>query len=126
MNPQMNQQMFQQNIFAQQFQGLNVGGHKSYDQIREEKNKRPSLYVSNLPKESFFDLDFYKFFTSRGYKLMKAKVAIHKRTSKPLGYGYLQFYHQNEADRCLSEMNNVTLQGQPLRIVHSQAKTDFD
>lgn len=104
----------------QQFSNFGVNtGHKNYDLIREEKNKYPSLYVSNLPRESFFDLDFYKFFTSKGYKLMKAKVALHKRTSKPLGYGYLQFYVQEEADRCLSEMNNATLQGLSLRIVHS-------
>jgi RNA recognition motif-containing protein len=75
--------------------------------------------VSNLPKENFFDLDFYKFFSSKGYKIMNAKVVLHKRTSKPLGYGYLQFYSKDEAERCLQEMNNITLHGLPLRIVHS-------
>jgi hypothetical protein len=56
---------------------------------KEDKNKFPSLYVSNLPKENFFDLDFYKFIQSKGFKILSAKVVLHKKTSKPLGYGYL-------------------------------------
>ena len=69
------------------------------------------MYVSNLPKENFFDLDFYKFFTSKGFKVKSAKVVLHKRTSKPLGYGYLQFNTKEEADRCLEAMNNFVLNG---------------
>ena len=72
---------------------MNIGGGGK-GPSKEEKNKFPSLYVSNLPKESFFDLDFYKFFTSKGYKLKSAKVVLHKKSSKPLGYGYLQFHTQ--------------------------------
>ena len=57
---------------------------------------------------------------------MSAKVVLHKKTGKPLGYGYLQFYSQTEAERCLTEMNNFVLQGHPLRIVHSQSKFEYD
>lgn len=56
---------------------------------KEEKNQFPSLYVDNLPRESFFDLDLYKFFSSKGYTLKSAKVVLDKRTSKSKGYGYL-------------------------------------
>ena len=71
-----------------QLQNMHIsGGNKG--QSKEEKNKFPSLHVSNLPKESFFDLDFYKYFTSRGYKVKSAKVVMHKKTGKLLGYGYL-------------------------------------
>jgi RNA recognition motif-containing protein len=45
--------------------------------------------VSNLPKENFFDLDFYKLFQSKGYKLKSAKVVLDKKTARPRGYGYL-------------------------------------
>jgi RNA recognition motif-containing protein len=61
-------------------------------QSKEEKNQFPSLYVDNLPKESFFDLDLYKFVTSKGHTLKAAKVVLDKRTGKSRGYGYLQFY----------------------------------
>jgi polyadenylate-binding protein len=67
-------------------------------------------------------LDLYKYFTSKGYKLKGAKVVLHKKTSKPLGYGYLQFHSKEEADRCLNDMNNTVLNGLPLRIVHSYSK----
>jgi RNA recognition motif-containing protein len=84
-------------------------------------NELPSLYVSNLPKESFFDLDFYKHFTNRGFNVKSAKIVLDSKTSKSRGYGYLQFRDKEEADRCLNAMNNTKLQGQELRIVHSSA-----
>jgi RNA recognition motif-containing protein len=58
-------------------------------QTKEEKNIYPSLYIDNLPKESFFDLDLYKFFSSKGYNLKSAKVVLDRRTAKSRGYGYL-------------------------------------
>ena len=85
-------------------------------------NEFPSLYVSNLPKQNFLDLDFYKFFTSKGYKVKNAKVVIDTKTNKSRGYGYLQFVDQSEAERCLREMNNQTLMGLALRIVKSEAE----
>lgn len=102
-----------------------MGGHhhhggKGHHATKEEKNKFPSLYISNLPKENFYDLDFYKLFTSKGYRVKTAKVVLNKKTSKLMGYGYLQFNTKEEAERCLNDMNNFVLHGQPLRIVHSQ------
>ena len=89
-------------------------------------NELPSLYVSNLPKENFLDLDFYKFFTSKGYKVKNAKIVIDTKTNKSRGYGYLQFVDQSEADRCLREMNNQTLMGLALRIVKSESNPSFN
>jgi hypothetical protein len=34
---------------------------------KERLNQLPSLYVSNLPKENFLDLDFYRFFQNKNY-----------------------------------------------------------
>jgi RNA recognition motif-containing protein len=89
-------------------------------------NELPSLYVSNLPKENFFDLDFYKFFTSKGYKVKKAKIVIDSKTNKSRGYGYLQFVLKEEAERCLNEMNNTTLNGLALRIMFSSAEPKYN
>ena len=104
---------------------MSLGGHhhhggKGHQATKEEKNKFPSLYISNLPMQNFYDLDFYKFFTAKGYRVKTAKVVLNKRTSKLMGYGYLQFNTKEEADRCLNDMNNFVLHGQALRIVHSQ------
>jgi RNA recognition motif-containing protein len=68
----------------------------------------PSLYVGNLPKEGFYDLDFYKVFTAKGYKMKAAKVVLDK-AYKLKGYGYLTFFNQNEADKCQKEMNNMQI-----------------
>ena len=67
------------------------------------------MHVGNLPKESFYDLDLYKFFNSKGYKLFSAKVVLDKKTSKSYGYGYLTFKQQEDAERCLKEMNNSVI-----------------
>jgi RNA recognition motif-containing protein len=86
----------------------------------------PSLYVDNLPKESFFDLDLYKFVTAKGHTLKSAKVVLDKRTNKSRGYGYLQFYTQAQADKCLEGLNNTILRDQPLRIVPSVNKMEIN
>ena len=56
-------------------------------------------------------MDLYKFFTSRGFKVKKAKVVLDQKTSKSKGYGYLAFFAQDEAERCLKEMNNTVIHG---------------
>ena len=65
--------------------------------------------MGNLPKESFYDLDLYKYFSSKGYQLLSAKVVLDKKTSKSYGYGYLTFRKQEEAEKCLKEMNNSVI-----------------
>lgn len=80
-------------------------------QSKEEKNQYPSLYVDNLPKEGFLDLDFFKFFQKHGFNVKTAKVVLDRRTNKSRGYGYLQFYNKDEAERCLQAMNNFNLKG---------------
>ncbi len=115
-----------------QFQNLNLNQPRSTQKKadNQERKKRmnelPSLYVSGLPLQNFLDLDFFKFFTSKGYKVKNAKVVIDSRTNKPRGYGYLQFVDPAEADRCLREMNNQTLMGNALRIVKSTSEPKFE
>jgi RNA recognition motif-containing protein len=79
-----------------QFQNLGLQPRSSQKRAdNQERKKRmnelPSLYVSGLPAQNFLDLDFYKFFTSKGYRVKNAKVVIDQRTNKSRGYGYLQF-----------------------------------
>lgn len=77
---------------ASQFDALNLGNipipQMGKRLSKEEKNQTPSLYVDNLP-DNFFDLDLYKFFTSKGFQPKTAKVVLDKKTSKSKGYGYL-------------------------------------
>lgn len=120
--------------FLGQFQNLNLnqqrGNAPQRRQDNQERKKRmnelPSLHISNLPKENFFDLDFFKFFTSKGYKVKNAKIVFDSKTNKSRCYGYLQFVDQAEADRCLKEMNNQTLMGSALRIVKSESNPIFN
>ena len=115
-------------MLTDQLQNMNMGGQRggagaglSKQKRKERLNQFPSLYVSNLPKENFFDLDFYRFFTSKNYRVKAAKIVLDTKTSKSRGYGYLQFVDQAEAERCLNEMNNSVLFGQALRIVLSNS-----
>ena len=90
-------------------------------------NQFPSLHISNLPKENFFDLDFYKFFTNRGYKVKSAKIVLDSKTAKSRGYGYLQFINKDDALKCMKEMDNIPFGGKNLRIIesHSNPKETF-
>ncbi len=51
-----------------QMQMLNIhggprgSGHHNKQKRKERMNELPSLYVTNLPKDGFLDLDFYKYF----------------------------------------------------------------
>jgi cold-inducible RNA-binding protein len=127
-NPQVAYQQNQQaNFLTEQMANMNLGGQGQRSgnkplgkqQRKEILNQYPSLYVSNLPKENFLDLDFYRLFFTRGYRVRSAKIVLDSKTSRSRGYGYLQFVDQTEADRCMNEMNNTVLHGQALRIVTS-------
>jgi RNA recognition motif-containing protein len=50
-------------------------------------------------------------FQLKGYPVVKSKVVLDRKTSKSLGYGYLTFHKQEEAEKCLKEMNNYVING---------------
>lgn len=105
------------------FLGLNniAGGG-----VRQQKDysKFHSLYVGNLSDKTF-DLDLYKFFDSRGYKLAGAKVMYDKDTSQSKLFGYLNFHSAEEAIRCLNEQSNATINGKQV-ILNKKKDSDFD
>lgn len=101
----------------------NQGGPTQQTQNRE-RHQYHSLYVGNLSKETY-DLDLYKFFTSRGYKVQSAKVMFDKETNKQLGFGYLNFIEEEEAKRCMYEMNNQTINGKQI-VLNKKKEHDFD
>jgi polyadenylate-binding protein len=78
--------------------------------------------VGNIPKDSFYDLDLYKVFQCKGYPIVKSKVVLDRKTSKGLGYGYISFHKQEDAEKCLKEMNNYVINGHAiiLSMQHAQ------
>lgn len=82
------------------------------------------LYVGNLSQKTF-DLDLYKYFHVKGYKLASAKVMFDRDTSKSKGYGYLNFYNETEALRCLSEQSNAVIDGKQI-VLNKKKDSDFD
>ena len=85
-----------------------------------------SLFVGNLSDKTF-DLDLLKFFNSKGYKLASVKVMFNQETKRSKGFGYLNFYSQEEAEKCLSEMNNATIDDRCIVLNRKQDKiSGFD
>jgi RNA recognition motif-containing protein len=123
---------FPQPIFDQ-FAHMNLGGGQRYNNnhaaqrsqkrqdVKKILNELPSLHVKNLPSENFYDLDFFKFFNSRGYRVKNAKVVLDKHPGRTRGYGYLQFIDRADAEKCMKEMNNQLLNGLQLCISWSSA-----
>lgn len=83
----------------------------------------PTLYVGELPDE-VYDLELYKLFDTRGYRVAKAKSVLDKKTNKPLGYGYVCFPNKDDADRALKEVNNLEYKGKKLRVMWKIEKND--
>jgi RNA recognition motif-containing protein len=50
-------------------------------------------------------------FQCKGYPIVKSKVVLDRKTSKGLGYGYISFHKQEDAEKCLKEMNNYVISG---------------
>lgn len=61
-----------------------------------ERGPTYCLYIGNLSQKTF-DLDLYKHFTSKGYKLQSAKIMFEKDSSRSKGFGYLNFHEKEEA-----------------------------
>lgn len=89
-----------------------------------ERGPTFSLYIGNLSQKTF-DLDLYKHFTSKGYKLYSAKIMFDKETNKSKGFGYLNFGDKDEANRCLNEMNNTAFDSRQI-VLNLKKDKDFD
>lgn len=85
-----------------------------------------TLYAGNLSDKTF-DLDLLKFFSTKGYKIASAKVMFDMETKRSKGFGYLNFYSQDEANRCLEEMNNAVVDGRQVVLNKKKDNTsNFD
>ena len=82
------------------------------------------INVSNLSPTTF-DNDLFKHFSSKGYKVASVRVIMDHMTSKSKCFGYLNFHAPEEAQRCLQEMNNTTLDGKQL-VLNKKKDTDTD
>lgn len=120
---------------GQGMQGMNLGvgpmnfGFQMQGAANQPYQKREygnliGLYVGNLSQKTF-DLDLYKYFQCKGYKLASAKVMFDRETSKSKGFGYLNFYNQEEALRCLAECNNAVIDGKQI-VLNKKKDSDFD
>lgn len=82
------------------------------DVPKQKRDPAHSLYIGNLP-DTMFDLDLYKHFSSRGYKLKNARVMFDE-SNRSKRFGYLNFHDASEAQRCLAEMNNTDINGKQI------------
>ncbi|RYG42127.1 hypothetical protein EON68_02230, partial [archaeon] len=77
--------------------------------------KSTALYVGDLAPEVTVD-DLMEFF---GGKPVNVRICMDVLTRKPLGYGYVNFANQADAEAAL-ELSYTTLRGRPCRVMWSQ------
>ena len=94
--------------------GFAMQQHQSQQQ-RSSKDL-PTLYIADLSRD-VYNLDLYKFFDSKGFKVYKAKVSLDKKTNQSKGCGYAIFNHQEEAQRALDTLNYTKLKGKEVRMM---------
>lgn len=103
--------------------GAGFQGNTSGQGAKKKHDPSHALYIGNL-SDTTFDLDLFKFFQTRGYKLKSARVMFDDQ-SRSKRFGYLNFHDAVEAERCLSEMNNCTISGKQI-VLNKQKDGDFD
>lgn len=86
----------------------------------------PSLHVSNLG-DDVYEANLYSFFKNKGYKIIRAKIVFDKLTSKPRGFGYINFQTEEEAERCLKEQQNAQIGKRQVVLQRTKSKdTNYD
>jgi len=103
--------------------GLQSGNTSGEPRPKKQHDPSHALYIGNL-SDTTFDLDLFKFFQARGYKLKSARVMFDDQ-SRSKRFGYLNFHDAAEAERCLNEMNNCELSGKQI-VLNKQKDRDFD
>ena len=103
-----------------QFSNMNMGGPRP----KQTYDNRLCLYIGNLSNTTF-DNDLFKFFKNKGYSLRNAQVMVNNETRKSKQYGYLNFYNEEEAKRCLREQNNAVINGKNI-VLNEKKSNDFD
>ena len=101
-----------------------AAAQQQYTGPKKKFESNQTLYVGNLSLTTY-DNDLYKHFFSKGYKLSNARVMIDQKTNQSKGYGYLNFYSAEEAQRCLDTCKNTTIDGRQIVISHKK-DSDFD
>lgn len=79
------------------------------------------MYIGNLP-DNVYDTDIYQFFKHAGYQIGSSKVIFNKDTKQHEGFGYINFFTPEEAERCLREMNNAKLRNKQIILSHVRPK----
>lgn len=103
----------------------NMGLIGNQPRERPAYDNKLSLYIGNLTQTTF-DNDLFKFFKNKGFSLRNAQVMLNRETRKSKCYGYLNFYTEDEANRCLTEMNNATLNGRQIVLSKKKSNNSFD
>ena len=78
-----------------------------------------SLYVGDLNPD-VSEAILYDLFTSVGAMVASLRVCRHSITRQSLGYAYVNFHSQQDAERVLDTMNYTEIKGRPCRIMWSQ------
>ena len=89
-------------------------GHQDGQGTREPREKLPSVYVGNLPKD-YYQLDLYKHVKQLGYNVFQAVITADKTNKRQNRFGFLQFISAEEAARCAKGLNNTQINGSTIR-----------
>jgi len=104
--------------------GNQLANGMTAQQPKRDYSNMSTLYAGNLSDKTF-DLDLLKFFTTKGFKVASAKVMFDNESKRSRGFGYLNFYSQEEADRCLNDLNNALIDGRSV-VLNKKKDSDFD
>lgn len=79
-----------------------------------------TIFVSNVSFD-VQDEDLKDFFTPYG-EVTSAKVITDKFTGKSRGFGFVEMTDTAAAQKAISELNNSTVDGRPIKVMEAQPR----
>jgi RNA recognition motif-containing protein len=79
-----------------------------------------NIYVGNLSWEATND-DLLNLFQEHG-KVKRAQVISDRETGRSRGFGFVEMYNDDEAERAIQALNGAEYNGRPLKVNEAQPR----
>ena len=83
---------------------------------------RMNIYVGNLGYD-VSESDLREAFEQYG-KVMEVNLIMDKRTGKTKGFGFIEMPEKEEAQKAITEMNEMEFKGRVIKVNEAKPKTD--
>jgi len=85
------------------------------EEVSTPSQDAKSLYIGDLEND-VTEAQLFELFSAVSF-VKSVKICLQKQTKKPLGYGYINFYQREEAEKALKELNFTKINDRKCRLM---------